>query len=92
MTSISRKRKIALINIINELNEVFDDDNKKEKSRKPRGPTGQFVKDRSIKGAYVTLVRDLELGDTVGFREYTRMDLRTFWEIVKFDRSRNKQK
>ena len=92
MTSISRKRKIALINIINELNEVFDDDNKKEKSRKPQGPAGQFVKDRSIKGAYVTLVRDLELGDTVGFREYTRMDLRTFWEIVKFDRSRNKQK
>ena len=82
MTSISRKRKIALINIINELNEVFDDDNKKEKSRKPRDP----------RGAYVTLVRDLELGDTVGFREYTRMDLRTFWEIVKFDRSRNKQK
>ena len=50
------------------------------------------MKDRSIKGAYATLVRDLELGDTVGFREYTRMDLRTFWEIVKFDRSRNKQK
>ena len=48
----------------------------------PRGPDRKWMRERSEKGAFVTIFKDLELTDKEGFRRFMRMDIDHFKKLL----------
>ena len=61
-------------------NDDSDPDDKKENPRRPRGPKRKWIRERTEKGAFVNIFKDLELTDVEGFRRFMRMDVSHFQE------------
>ena len=48
----------------------------------PRGPDRKWMRERSEKGAYVTIFKDLKLTDKEGLRRFMRMDIDHFKKLL----------
>lgn len=67
-----RKVAAALIAIL-----IFDDDETKR-----RGKTRSWIKRRKQRGAFETIMQELRIGDTAGFKEMLRMEYSTFLHLL----------
>ena len=74
---MSVERKISIMSISLEIND-FDE----HEDTHPRGPDRKWMRERSEKGAFVTIFKDLELTDKEGFRRFMRMDIDHFKKLL----------
>ena len=59
-----------------------DSDDEEENLRRPRGPDRKWIRERTGKGAFVNIFKDLELTDAEDFRRFMRMDVPHFQELL----------
>ena len=58
------------------------DSDSEENLRRPRGPDRMWIRERTGKGAFVNIFKDLELTDAEDFRRFMRTDVPHFQELL----------
>ena len=80
MASKARKRKLAALVLGIQCFEAIEDG---EYSKRRRKWISDFIRKRDTDGFHVKLMKELSLGDSNRFREFLRMDLNNYEELLK---------